>query len=121
MSDPNPQGPLRSEFATDPEMSELIGLFLSELPAKIEGVVAAFQGGDADTLKRLAHQIKGAAGGYGFPSVGDAAGKVELGLKAASDPQAALAKVNADVRELVELCCRAADSTASSSPARPRW
>ena len=120
MSDTNSQGPLRSEFANDPEMSEMVGLFLSELPMRIDGVVAAVRSGDADTLRRLAHQIKGAAGGYGFPTVGAAAGKVEQGLKAVTDPRAALDAVHAEVRELVELCCRAADSS-NTNIARPRW
>ena len=121
MPEPSPQEPLRSVFASDPAMSELIGLFLSELPSKVDRVVSAFKAGDADTLKRLTHQLKGAAGGYGFPAVGEAAGKVEQGLRAAPDPRAALASINDQVRELVELCCRAADSSANGSVTRPRW
>jgi HPt (histidine-containing phosphotransfer) domain-containing protein len=104
---PSTPTPLLSEFANDPEMAELIESFTCELPERVRAILAAAREGRVSDLKRLSHQLKGAAGGYGFPTLGEAAGRVEDGLRAASDPTAALNAIAADVRTLVELCTRA--------------
>ncbi len=101
--------PLRSQFADDPEMSELVGLFVSELPARLAALESAWSAGDSPVLRRLAHQLKGAGAGYGFPAVSDAAGDVETALLACGGaPEAAdLAQVNGKVQALLALCRRA--------------
>jgi HPt (histidine-containing phosphotransfer) domain-containing protein len=120
MPDPDSPGPLRSDLADSPEMADLIGIFLAELPARVNGLVTAYNAGDADTLKRLTHQIKGSAGGFGFQIVGDAADRVEAALKASANPQDALSSISAEFRELVELCHRA--TAGSGLPVeRPRF
>jgi HPt (histidine-containing phosphotransfer) domain-containing protein len=112
MADPQGgTGPIHSEFAGDPEMKELIELFLSELPVRIESLRAAQAAGDAGVLKRLAHQLRGASAGYGFPTLGTAAGAVEdrlrtLGADSGASPQT-LAKIGAEVNALVDMCRRA--------------
>lgn len=115
-----PLTPLQSEFASDPDMSELIDLFVTELPARVDSIVAAFRSGDADVVKRISHQLKGAAGGYGFPTMGEAASVVERTLKTSADPQQALASMTDQVRALVDLCCRAAASSPNSNVKRPQ-
>ena len=112
MADPQSgKGPIHSEFAGDPEMKELIELFLSELPVRIESLRAAHAAGDAVVLRRLAHQLRGASAGYGYPALGNAAGAVEdrlrtLGVESGPSPQA-LAKINAEIGALVDMCRRA--------------
>lgn len=102
-------GPIHSEFAGDPEMKELIELFLSELPQRIESINAAFRDGDAATLTRLTHQLRGASAGYGFPTLGSAAGEIEDRLRTLGKAAAplALSKVSAEVNTLIDLCRRA--------------
>jgi HPt (histidine-containing phosphotransfer) domain-containing protein len=110
MADPqHSQGPLRSEFAGDPEMKELIELFLQELPVRIESIRAAMETGDATALKRLAHQLRGASAGYGYPTLGTAAGAVEDRIKALGAEAApqTLTKIGAEVGALVDMCRRA--------------
>lgn len=122
MTKPNPDiplSPLRSEFANDPEMVELVEAFLAELPQRVASVERAFRAGQADELKRLSHQLRGAAGGYGFPTVGDAAAVVEVGLRNASDPSAALRGMTTQVQELLDLCYRAATSSTTIRMPRP--
>lgn len=110
MADPQGgTGPIHSQFAGDPEMKELIELFLSELPVRIETLRAAHAAGDSVALRRLAHQLRGASAGYGFPTLGTAAGEVEDRLRAldcVTAPQA-LAKIGAEVSALVDMCRRA--------------
>src|SRR5437016_5645232 len=103
-----PQIPLKSQFSDDPDMAELIALFITELPERVEAIRAAQQSGAGANLKRISHQLKGASAGYGFPTIGAAAAKVEDGLRAGgSDESQALERVRAEVDELVNLCRRA--------------
>ncbi len=106
MPDPVPnQGLIISEFADDPDMRELVELFAQEMPAKIQNFQTALEGSRMDDLRRLAHQLKGSAGGYGFGVVGDAAGRLEHRLvSAGADPAAVLDQVRRDVEDLLTLC-----------------
>lgn len=103
-SDP---GPLRSTFAHDPEMVELIQEFVAELPKRLDAIQKAYRDGAAQDLKRLAHQLRGSAGGYGFPDVSDAAATVEDRLRAMNETgDASLRMVEREVAQLVHLCSR---------------
>ena len=74
---PDHSGPERivSQYATDPEMAELVELFITELPARVNALRSAWQAGQVSDVERMAHQLKGSSAGYGFPAIGDAAGK----------------------------------------------
>ncbi len=99
---------LKSKYENDPEMRELIELFVEELPERMGTIVSAWENRNLDTLRRMAHQLRGASGGYGYPTIGEAAGKLEeqlKGLQAADDT--ALEGVANGLRELTELCRRA--------------
>jgi signal transduction histidine kinase/CheY-like chemotaxis protein/HPt (histidine-containing phosphotransfer) domain-containing protein len=65
--------PIVSEFADDAEMQEVIVAFVDGLPAKIALAESALGSGDLVVVQRIAHQLKGAAGGYGFMCITDAA------------------------------------------------
>lgn len=96
---------LRSEFADDPEMTELIGIFLDELPARIDAMRAAADASRLDALITMAHQLKGSAGGYGYSPIGLAAGKVEHRLRTGgADPALALDAVGRELSDLIEMC-----------------
>jgi HPt (histidine-containing phosphotransfer) domain-containing protein len=58
-------------------MAELADLFFGELPQRIRSMRAALREGDEGGIRFLAHQLRGAAGGYGFPEVGEHAGAIE--------------------------------------------
>ncbi|MCC5795331.1 MAG: PAS domain S-box protein [Chromatiales bacterium] len=70
-------GTLVSELADDPEMTDLVTEFAAELAARADRLEQLLDSGSVQELVRLAHQLKGAAGGYGFPSITDAAAHVE--------------------------------------------
>lgn len=98
----------RSDFCDDPDMRELVELFVSELPDRVEAVRSAASAGDPETLTRLAHQLKGAGSGYGFAPISDAAGRLEreLGGLDAANVADAVNHVAREVDELVEICQR---------------
>lgn len=108
---PNPawNEPLRSEFADDPEMKELVEMFLDDLPDRVASVQSAWRERHLDDLRRLAHQLKGASPGYGFPAIGSAAALLERELNSlAGDPgDRELQTITQRVDELIRLCARA--------------
>lgn len=111
---PNPRplsesGAIRSTLATDPDMVELIGMFVEELPQRTAALQALVERRDLAQLKRMAHQLKGAAGGYGFPDLGDSASSLEhVLLNVCPTPcEEELKQVRERVDELVDLCRRA--------------
>ncbi len=101
-------GSLISEFAGDPDMAELVRLFVEEMPERIESIMQTWERAAAGDLRRLAHQMKGACGGYGFPQVGQAAGVLESSLAAIGQTADAgdLEGLRQQLDELVGLCRR---------------
>jgi HPt (histidine-containing phosphotransfer) domain-containing protein len=69
-------------FPDDAPMAELADLFFVELPQRMRSMRVALREGDESGLRFLAHQLRGAAGGYGFPEVGEHAGAIEDHLAA---------------------------------------
>lgn len=97
--------PLTSEFAADPEMRDLVAYFVQALPERVDAMRAALAESRLRDLQRLAHQLKGAAGGYGYPSLGSAAGALESSIRDAGTPS--LPQIQEQLDELVALCGRA--------------
>lgn len=98
--------PLRSRFAGDAEMVELVHEFVQELPQRVQALQGLMRASHFDELRRAAHQLKGAAGGYGFPSISESASHVEKLLHAGVG-QAEIADLQSRVDELAKLCGRA--------------
>jgi HPt (histidine-containing phosphotransfer) domain-containing protein len=109
--------PIVSEFSADPEMSDLVALFLGELPARIAALETAWRDREVRNVSRIAHQLKGACSGYGFPTLGSAAATLEnrlrgVGVVGDGELEKALGRASADFRQLIELCSRACRSAA---------
>jgi len=100
---------LRSEFADDPDMAEIVSMFVSEMPQKIQKLSESFELTKFDELRRLAHQLKGSSGGYGFPTLGLAAGKLERTLNSHADGAGTgdpVLAIRSQVDEVLGLCKR---------------
>lgn len=95
---------LRSEFADDPELGTLVAGFIESLPERLSTLQVAAREGELDSLCRLAHQLKGAAGGYGFPELSEAAEKLETSAKQSESADEAAEKI----AELSVICDRIA-------------
>ncbi len=100
---PAPLAPLLSTMAGDADMAELIRAFVSELPQRVEAIARALDQEDLSSLARLSHQLKGSAGGYGFPAITDAAAVLEGGARARQD----LDTLRGHLERLADLCRRA--------------
>ena len=98
--------PLLSSFSSDPEMRELIEMFVHDLPSRIDAIAASVQVSDLNQLRTYAHQLKGSAGGYGYEPISDAAARLELAIKG-QDIQPDLDPIRQEVDALIALCRRA--------------
>jgi HPt (histidine-containing phosphotransfer) domain-containing protein len=97
---------IRSDFADDPDMVELVEDFVGSMPDRIATLRAAFESGHVEEVRRIAHQLKGASGGYGFGTVGDAAGELEAAVSEQESVE--LKQVEIRLQELVSMCSRIA-------------
>ncbi len=95
--------PLVSEFASDPDMIEIVEYFVEELPKRVQAIRSAVTDSDVQSLRTLAHQLKGAAPGYGFAAIGDAAGVLEASLRVSDG---SIEGVMGQVEDLASLCQR---------------
>ena len=94
---------LISELADDPDMLELVELYVEELPDKVADLERTLEECDLDELARLAHQIKGSSSGYGFGLIAARAAVVEQSATDGAEPE----MLQTQVRELIILCLRA--------------
>lgn len=88
----------------DPEDAELIEYFLSELPEKVTAINSAVTDADLGQLGRIAHQLKGAAPGFGFPAIGSAAAELEGRIRDLDDSIVNVKTVHAEIESLLSLC-----------------
>lgn len=104
---PSP-GPIRSEFAADPEVADLVRAFVGEMPEKIERLKQTWQGQQIEEVRRLVHQLKGASAGYGFPQIGKAAADLERTIEALASgvATATTQQLRGQFESLVSLCGR---------------
>jgi len=91
---------LISSFADDEDMLELVEMFVEELPSRAKSIESALNEQDLATLKSLAHQLKGAAGGYGFPAITEMARDLEETCEMQGD----LEKLKAQTQQIIAMC-----------------
>ena len=89
--------PIRSTYEDDPDMLELVREFVSELPERIGKIEERMAAADWTELQTVAHQLKGAGGGYGLQPITDRAGELEQALKEGQN--------DAAVKDLVSALC----------------
>jgi CheY-like chemotaxis protein/HPt (histidine-containing phosphotransfer) domain-containing protein len=87
--------PIRSKFANDPEMLELIAQFTDKLPEWVRDLRRQLEEQNLQELRRVAHQMKGAGGGYGFHQITELAAKAENAIKDSTTVEGIAEQVNA--------------------------
>lgn len=71
-----------SEYADDPDITEVLEGFVERLEGQLDAMYRAFSDQRIDELQRLAHKLKGAGGSYGYPSLTNTAMVLEEAAKA---------------------------------------
>ncbi len=74
-----------SEFADDAEMMEIVDDFLKGLETRANELEVALAENNYTRVASVAHTVKGAAGGYGYSTVGKVAGEIEWQAKPNGD------------------------------------
>lgn len=98
----NEQEFLYSDFGGDADLSDLVEMFVSEIPDRVESMLQAAEASDWEQLGRVAHQMKGAAGSYGFGGITPFAAALERNCRE-NGPEEAIRR---NLMELVEMCRR---------------
>jgi len=96
---PPPAQPMRSTLENENSLKELLTRFIARLPQRVSNLNDLVRQQDLDELRRAVHQLKGAAGGYGFPQITDAAARAEKKIS----PEAALEEIRGEVESLIRV------------------
>jgi HPt (histidine-containing phosphotransfer) domain-containing protein len=99
----NPTSPLYSTLASDPDLGEIVELFVGEMPNRVGSLRERLGETDWEGLRRVAHQLKGAAGSYGFQPITQMAASVEDSIRQAQPEE----EIRRLVDELIAMCSSA--------------
>lgn len=89
-----------SELSSDEDLGELVEIFVSEIPNRVSALTAGAETSNWEELTRLAHQLKGAAGSYGFHQMTPVAAHLESICRNRHPEEEILAALD----DLVNLC-----------------
>lgn len=87
----------KSEFANDPDMKELVEEYVHRLPEQVALLTSLLDQGETENLRRVAHQLKGSGGGYGFPQITALAAVADASIKQGADME----RVRSEIAQLV--------------------
>lgn len=97
-----------SSLGNDPDLGELVEMFVDEMPERIQVLQQHADRHDWDQLARTAHQLKGAAGSYGFDQITPYAKELELLARDGTAEE----KILGALDNLTDLCKRASSGAA---------
>ncbi|MCA9271399.1 MAG: Hpt domain-containing protein [Planctomycetales bacterium] len=89
-----------SSLGADPDLGELVEMFVEEMPQRIATLESTFAEQDLAGLKRTAHQLKGACGSYGFSQLTPLAARLEAAVRDGESAEA----IESALTELVGAC-----------------
>jgi PAS domain S-box-containing protein len=91
-----------SHLAADPDLGELVGTFVQEMPDRINVLETQAKSRNWKQLAETAHQIKGEAGSYGFDEITPYAARLEAVAREAQQEEQILSALD----ELLTICRR---------------
>ncbi len=94
--------PLYSILGSDPDLGGIVEMFVDEMPGRISTLLQQLEESNWEELRRTAHQLKGAAGSYGFDAISPCAAKLEDSV-VNHEPEE---QIRESVNALVALCRR---------------
>ncbi len=92
-----------SRLSADPDLCDIVEMFVEEMPDRVDALLAKLAQADWEGLRQTAHQIKGAAGSYGFDAISPCAGNLETAIRDGQPED----QIRTAVDELVDFCNRA--------------
>lgn len=103
--------PIYSSLADDPDLAELVEMFVEEMPDRITRLTELHNSRRWEELRQATHQLKGAAGSYGFEPITYAAAALEDCLRRKGSE----ADVATLFESLIGVCRRAVPGPARSN------
>ena len=98
----NEKTPIYSALGRDPDLAELVEMYVDEMPDRIATLEQAFLSDDQELLQRTAHQMKGAGESYGFKQLTPLAAALECSVRDGDEETA----IRNSLEELVDVCRR---------------
>ncbi|MBI2479381.1 MAG: Hpt domain-containing protein [Planctomycetia bacterium] len=89
-----------STLGLDPDLGDLVEMFVEEMPQRVARIRACWDRADMEGLGRAAHQLKGAAGSYGFEELTPALTRLDHSVRMARSE----AEILNAIEEVAELC-----------------
>ena len=89
-----------STLRNDTTLSKLVELFVDEMPDRVQNLTTLLKQANWEELRRAAHQLKGAAGSYGFDAISPTAGVVEDKIRGGHCED----EIRQAVEELCDMC-----------------
>jgi HPt (histidine-containing phosphotransfer) domain-containing protein len=87
-------GQIASTMNRYPGMKKIIAEFVEGLPDEILKMQDLLNHDDLKSLRRVAHQLRGTGGGYGFDAITELAGSVEDAINRADNRESITAQIN---------------------------
>ena len=94
--------PVYSAYGHDPDLADLVAVFAKEIPDRVACFRPYLDGPDWEGLGRVTHQLKGAAGSYGFDQLTPILQRFESLVK----QRASLDALEVAFHEVVAVCER---------------
>ena len=91
-----------SVLGDDPDLAQLVELFVDCLPPRVESLRSSAEEQDWKALGRAAHQLKGSGHSYGFDEVATFAARLEDACQASVPDHEILAALD----QLLDVCDR---------------
>ena len=85
-----------------PGMLQIITEFVDGLPGEVQKMNDSLEKNDMSSLRQVVHQLRGAAGGYGFAPITQPATNVEKTI----DASGAVESISTQIQSLIEMICR---------------
>ena len=95
--------PIYSTMGSDPDLGELVELFVNEMPERVRNLTTLLEQSNWEELRRAAHQLKGAAGSYGFDAISPVAAIVEDEIRGEHREE----EICQAIEELCDMCLSA--------------
>ena len=91
-----------SHLSGDPDLGDIVAMFVEEMPKRVSIILDHLNKAEMISLRRDAHQLRGAAGSYGFDPISPCASRVENAIRDGESEE----RIREAVMELVDLCGR---------------
>jgi PAS domain S-box-containing protein len=93
---------IKSSHSSNPRIMEIVPQYVAGLPVQVSNITELLEQNDLPAVQKIAHQLLGSAGGYGFASVSRLARTVEQSIMACHP----LESIIAEVKSLIDLIRR---------------